>query len=98
MNCFEDVPDLNHCFFRNFKPDTTLGQRQLDLAIEKGFAWSDLSLNVRADVLNVFNYENVDRYETYRGNPNEPNAAFGNPTAWRQPTRTFKLSFSLEWR
>jgi hypothetical protein len=53
---------------------------------------------VRADVLNVFNYENVDTYDTYRGDTGGPNVAYGAPTGWRQPTRTFKLSFSVEWR
>lgn len=106
VNCLDATVVTNavvnnhaNCFFQNFKPDTTLGLRQLDVALEKQFeAWSDFALKLRADVLNVFNYENVDRYETWRGGPNEPNAAFGDPTAYRQPTRTFKLSFSIDWR
>ena len=53
---------------------------------------------MRADVLNVFNYENVDSYENFRGFDGVPNANFGNATAWRQPTRTFKLSFNVGWR
>ena len=101
VDCF-DVPETdpgNHCTFRNFKPDTTLGLRQLDLALDKQFrGWSDFAVSVRADVLNVFNYENVDSYETWRGFAGDANPTFGNPTAWRQPTRTFKLSFSVEWR
>jgi hypothetical protein len=103
VDCF-DVPagiadPGNHCFFNNFKADTTLGLRQLDLALAKTFrAWSGLGFSVRADVLNVFNYENVDTYDTYRGDTGGPNVSYGDPTGWRQPTRTFKLSFSVEWR
>jgi outer membrane receptor protein involved in Fe transport len=96
LNC---RPGPNLCFFQNFEPDTTLGLRQFDVAMEKIWnAWEGLSLRLRADVLNVFNYENVDRYETWRGDINGPNPAFGVPLAYRQPTRTFKLSFSLNWR
>jgi outer membrane receptor protein involved in Fe transport len=98
INCLDAV-DNHNCFFQNFKPDTTLGLRQLDLVVAKTWqAWADFSINLRADVLNVFNYENIDQYDVFRGDPAVPNANFGDPRAWRQPTRTFKLSFSLEWR
>jgi outer membrane receptor protein involved in Fe transport len=100
INCRNAAADPNQfCFFQNFKPDTTLGLRQLDLALQKGWkTWADFSINLRADVLNVFNYENVDSYDTWRGFGAVPNAAFGDPTAYRQPTRTFKLSFRVDWR
>jgi hypothetical protein len=99
LNCNEGVTATTQCFFLPFKADTTFGTRQLDLALQKSFeAWSDLTLRVRADVLNVFNYANPNRYETWRGGPNETrNPAFGDPTGYAQPTRTFKLSFSLNW-
>lgn len=108
LNC-RDVPDAasrppglganNFCFFQNFKPDTTIGRRQLDLAVQKVFqTWSDFSVSLRADVLNVLNYENVENYENFRGFDNVPNPNFGNETSFRQPTRTFKLSFNVGWR
>lgn len=99
INCF-DVPDTNNCFFQNFKPNTTFGYRQLDLALQKAWSgWSEnAAIRLRADVLNVFNYENVATYDVFRGNPGEPNAAFGEATGYRQPTRTFKLSLSVDWR
>lgn len=97
LNC-RDAPDRQHCFFEPFEPDATLGHRQLDLAMQKNFdAWSDLTLRVRADVLNVFNYANADRYDTFRGDPGVDNPAFGRRTQYAQPTRTFKLSFSVAW-
>lgn len=104
INCF-DTPPLDPavgnraCFFQNFKDDTTFGLRQLDLALQKGWqTWSDLTLKLRADILNVFNYDNIDKYDVFRGDAGVPNAAYGNATAYRQPTRTFKLSFSVDWR
>jgi outer membrane receptor protein involved in Fe transport len=98
VDCF-DAPDFDHCGFRNFKSDATLGYRSLDLALQKTWdVWSDVSVNLRGDVLNVFNYDNPDSYELWRGGPGEPNATFGNPTAYMQPTRTFKLSFNVGWR
>lgn len=98
LNC-NDASSDRFCFFQPFKPDTTFGVRQLDLAVQKDFpAWADLTLRVRADVLNVFNYANPNRYEVWRGGPGEPrNPALGDPTGYAQPTRTFKLSFGLSW-
>lgn len=104
INCF-DTPAFDpaignrSCFFQNFKDDTTFGLRQLDLALQKEWqTWSDLRIKLRADVLNVLNYDNIDSYDVFRGEAGVPNAAFGNATAYRQPTRTFKLSFSVDWR
>ena len=107
LNCL-DVPTAaerppglganNFCFFDNFKPDTTIGRKQFDLAIDKDFDLGDFTVGLRADVLNVFNWENPDTYENFRGFDGVPNAAYGRATAWRQPTRTFKLSFNVSWR
>ena len=49
-------------------------------------------------MLNVFNWENPDTYENFRGFDGSDNPAFGRTTGWRQPTRTFKLSFNVSWR
>lgn len=107
LNCL-DVPTAaqrppglganNFCFFDNFEPDTTIGRKQFDLAIDKDFDLGDFSVGLRADILNVFNWENPDTYENFRGFDGVPNAAYGRVTAWRQPTRTFKLSFNVNWR
>jgi outer membrane receptor protein involved in Fe transport len=101
LNCLVLPTDANgdaNCFFDNFKPDTTIGRKQFDLAASKGFDLGDFNLALRADILNVFNWENPDSYENFRGNAGIPNTNFGNITAWRQPTRTFKLSFNVGWR
>ena len=98
VNCF-NATDFNHCFFQNFKPSETIGYKQFDLSLQKEFeTWADLSLQIRADVLNVFNSDNANRYEVWRGGPAEPNALLGTPTAYAQPTRTFKLSFAFNWQ
>jgi hypothetical protein len=99
-NCNDANPPTSaFCFPEPFKPDSTLGTRQFDIALQKDFiAWSDLIFRVRADVLNVFDYANPNRYETWRGGAGEPpNPALGDPTGYAQPTRTFKLSFALNW-
>ena len=107
LNC-RDVPTAaerppglganNFCFFQNFKPDTTIGRKQLDLALQKAIDLGDFSVSLRADVLNVFNWENPDTYENFRGFDGVSNANYGNITGYRQPTRTFKLSFNVGWR
>jgi outer membrane receptor protein involved in Fe transport len=97
VNCF-NASDWNHCFFQNLDPDTTIGYKQLDVSVQKVWdSWGGVKLRLRADVFNLLNYENVDRYETWRGGPGEANAAFGTPQAYYQPTRTFKLSFGMNW-
>lgn len=98
VNCFNALSE-NHCFFQNFKPDTTFGHRQLDVALQKPFeTWGNFDISVRADVLNVFNHENVAAYDVYRGSPGVASATHGNPTAYLQPTRTFELPFSVGWQ
>jgi outer membrane receptor protein involved in Fe transport len=97
VNCL-DATAGNQCFLQNFKPDTTFGQRQLDIALGKRFEASDFAVNVRADVLNVFNHENASGYDTWRGFVGERNENFGDPNAYAQPTRTLKVSLSVDWR
>jgi outer membrane receptor protein involved in Fe transport len=107
LNCL-DVPSAaerppglganNFCFFDNFKPDTDIGRKQFDLAIDKGFDLGDFTVGLRADILNVFDWTNADSYENFRGFDGVPNPAYGHATAYRQPTRTFKLSFNVSWR
>src|SRR5690606_5434583 len=56
------------------------------------------SFRVRGDVLNVFNWSNYDGYEDWRGGPGEAqNPAWGTPLSIAMPTRTFKLTFGVDW-
>jgi len=101
LNCLTLPPDASgdpNCFFDNFKPDTTIGRKQFDLAASKGFDLGDFTIGLRADVLNVFNWNNADGYQNFRGAAGVPSPDFGQVTAYRQPTRTFKLSFNVSWR
>jgi outer membrane receptor protein involved in Fe transport len=96
LNCF-DAADNDNCFFQPAKQDTTFGYRQLDLALEKRFAvWKDAGIRLRFDVLNVFNNDNADAIDTWRGGPGDANENFGEPTAYYQPTRTFKLTLRFD--
>ncbi len=99
VNCF-DAPDFDNCFFQPFIPDTTIGYKQFDLALQK--VWdtgSDVNFSVRADVLNVFDWRNWNDYEGWRGGPGDANPNFQqrNGIGIIEPTRTFKLSFGLNW-
>lgn len=98
LNCYDAIND-GFCFFQNFKPDRTIGYKTLDLAAQKSFeTFGDVVVKLRADVLNVFNWENGQSYDNYRGNFGVPNVNYGNTTAYYQPTRTFKLSFAVNWQ
>ena len=99
VNCF-DAPNFDNCFFDPYTPDTTIGYKQFDLALQK--VWdtgSDVNFSVRADVLNVFDWRNWNDYEGWRGGPGDANPNFEqrNGIGILEPTRTFKLSFGLNW-
>lgn len=97
-NCYDAVSD-RYCFFQNFKPDHKIGYKSFDLAAQKTFqAWSGFSVRLRADILNVFDFENADKYDVYRGNFGTKNANYGDITSYLQPTRTFKVSFAFNWK
>jgi hypothetical protein len=81
------------------KPDTTIGYKQFDLAFQKQFSFpGDWGLRLRADVLNVFNWANADGREENIGQNGNRNADFMTIRSYYQPTRTFKLSLSANWR
>jgi outer membrane receptor protein involved in Fe transport len=98
-NCSQ-VTDPLLCYPDSKTPDTTLGFKQFDLALQKSFEFLDgFRVRVRADVLNVFNWENPDRRNSNLaavGVANPPE--FLRPETYLQPTRTFKLSLSANWR
>jgi outer membrane receptor protein involved in Fe transport len=75
----------------SFEPDGTLGYKQFDLSLARTWdTGSDLKLKVRADIINVFNWDNWGGYGKDWGT--------GNINTWDQyATRTFKLSFGLDW-
>lgn len=100
INC-NDAPSFNNCFFDPFEPEGTLGYKQFDVALEK--RWStgtDIGFKVRADLINAFNWRNWNQFADWRGGPGEAvPASFGqrNGDEILWPTRTFKLSFGLDW-
>jgi hypothetical protein len=66
--------------------------------MQKDFeVWKRARLGLRFDFLNVFNWANVDTRVDYDGSPGNPNPQFLQPTAYLQPTRTFKLSLNAHW-
>ena len=96
-NCL-DGPDFNNCAFDQYEPDATLGFKQFDVAVIKEWdTGSSVKLRVRADVLNLFDWVNYGGYDDWRGGPGDPNLNFGVPNSQSLPTRTFKLSFGLDW-
>jgi outer membrane receptor protein involved in Fe transport len=95
-NC---LPGWTACLIDPYKPDGSIGYKRFDLAASK--VWdtgSDIKLRVRADLLNVFDWTNWDGYDDWYGGPGEPNASFGrHQDSILGGTRTFKLSFGLDW-
>lgn len=88
-------------YYDPITPDPTLGFKQLDLAVEK--RWSTgtpLSFKVRADLINAFNWRNWTAFDTNigpAGGPMNPSVGSRNGNSVLLPTRTFKLSFGLDW-
>lgn len=99
-NC-NDAASGDFCFYDPFIPDGSIGFKQFDMALEKRFdTGTDLGFKVRADVLNAFNWRNYNQFEGFRGDPGEPqNPRFAgrNGNEILLPTRTFKLSFGIDW-
>ena len=100
VNCREGISN-DFCFFDPYEPEGTIGFKQFDVALQK--IWdtgADIRFRVRADLLNAFNWRNYNQFEGFRGGPGEPlNPNFGqrNGDEILLPTRTFKLSFGLDW-
>ena len=99
VNCF-DASSGNNCFFDSFKPDTTYGFKQLDLALRKTFdTGTDLKLWVRVDAFNLFNWHNWTDYDTWRGFVGVPNPTFGDQNGYNinGDPRTYKLSMGFDF-
>ncbi|KRG65933.1 hypothetical protein ABB26_01555 [Stenotrophomonas humi] len=75
----------------SWEPDGSLGFKQFDMSLTKTWdTGTDLKLKVRADILNAFNWTNWGGY----GINWDTNVV----SSWDQfQTRTFKLSFGLDW-
>jgi hypothetical protein len=89
---------FDQCVYRLFKTDHF---RQIDLALSKDINVRYAHLNVRADVLNIFNTVNYGGYDTFGGGPGNPqndlggdNANYGVPNGMQGPMRTLKLTFA----
>lgn len=89
----------DYCQIIQYKPDRSIGFKQFDLALSKDWdTGSDVKLNVRADVLNVFNWTNYGGYITETGTALDPNLSFGNTNyVLAGPMRTFRVQFGLNW-
>jgi hypothetical protein len=99
VNCF-DASDFDNCFFDAYEGEGTWGHRQLDLSAGKDFRFGDRYwLNLRADVLNVFNHRNWTDYEGWRGAPGEANENFAHVSGLgtTYPPRLVKLSVAFNW-
>ena len=100
-NCLNDPESTGdrYCYPDPVKPDTTLGFKQFDMALQKQFTFGgDVGLRLRADILNVFNWANPDKREENIGANLVPNPEFMMIRSYYQPTRMFKLSFAATWR
>jgi outer membrane receptor protein involved in Fe transport len=87
------------CFIEQFTPDRTLGYKEFSLALNKQWdTGAGIKFNVRADIINLFNWVNYSSYSTSTGTATNINTAYATPTGvLASPMRTFKLSFGLNW-
>ena len=99
-NC-NAVSSNDFCFYDPFIPEGSIGFKQFDMALEKVFdTGTDLSFRIRGDLLNAFNWRNYNQFEANRGDPGEPQRpdfAGRNGNEILLPTRTFKLTFGINW-
>ena len=98
-------PEPNYlCYYEPYMPEGSIGFKQFDVAVEK--VWdtgTDLSFKVRADVINLFDWDNWENFDGRYGlgpngrGPINPDHGARNGVEIRLPTRTFKLSFGINW-
>ncbi|MFC7521462.1 TonB-dependent receptor domain-containing protein [Xanthomonas populi] len=96
QNC---VAGNDQCYIVQFKPDGTLGYKEFSIAANKEWdTGGGVKFNVRADILNVFNWVNDANFNGETGTLEDLNTAFGTPTGvLASPMRTFRLAFGLNW-
>lgn len=84
-----DFTDPLNGFVGTYRGDDDIEYKQLDVALQKEWdTGADLRVRVRADVFNVFNWDNYNDYSFAGGT---------SGLALRGPTRYFKLSFGLDF-
>nr|CEH65722.1 conserved hypothetical protein [Xanthomonas citri pv. citri]CEH67822.1 conserved hypothetical protein [Xanthomonas citri pv. citri]CEH75262.1 conserved hypothetical protein [Xanthomonas citri pv. citri] len=89
----------DQCQIIQFKPDGTLGYKEFSIAANKEWdTGGGVKFNVRADILNVFNWVNYATFNGDTGTLQDLNTAYGTPTGvLASPMRTFRLAFGLNW-
>ncbi|MBB4593335.1 TonB-dependent receptor [Xanthomonas cannabis] len=89
----------DQCDIIQFKPDGTLGYKEFSIAANKQWdTGAGVKFNVRADILNVFNWVNYANFNGDTGTLADLNTAYGTPTGvLASPMRTFRLAFGLDW-
>ncbi|WDJ99952.1 TonB-dependent receptor [Xanthomonas campestris pv. incanae] len=89
----------DQCYIVQFKPDGTLGYKEFSIAANKEWdTGGGVKFNVRADILNVFNWVNYANFNGETGTLGDLNTAYGTPTGvLASPMRTFRLAFGLNW-
>ncbi|QJD67877.1 TonB-dependent receptor [Xanthomonas campestris pv. badrii] len=89
----------DQCDIIQFKPDGTLGYKEFSIAANKEWdTGAGVTFNVRADILNVFNWVNYAAFNGDTGTLQDLNTAYGTPTGvLASPMRTFRLAFGLNW-
>ncbi|TQV36315.1 hypothetical protein DB856_09950 [Xanthomonas perforans] len=89
----------DQCEIIQFKPDGTLGYKEFSIAANKEWdTGGGVKFNVRADILNVFNWGNYATFNGDTGTLQDLNTAYGTPTGvLASPMRTFRLAFGLNW-
>ncbi|WDS37138.1 TonB-dependent receptor [Pseudoxanthomonas sp.] len=89
----------SQCYIEQFTPDNTFGYKEFSLALNKELdTGTNIKMNVRADIINLFNWVNYSTYSTDTGTSSDLNTAYASPTGLlASPMRTFKLSFGLNW-
>ncbi|AOY62814.1 TonB-dependent receptor [Xanthomonas citri pv. glycines] len=89
----------DQCQIIQFKPDGTLGYKEFSIAANKEWdTGGGVKFNVRADILNMFNWVNYATFNGDTGTLQDLNTAYGTPTGvLASPMRTFRLAFGLNW-
>ncbi|MDO7957982.1 TonB-dependent receptor [Xanthomonas euvesicatoria] len=89
----------DQCEIIQFKPDGTLGYKEFSIAANKEWdTGGGVKFNVRADILNVFNWVNYATFNGDTGTLQDLNTAYGTPTGvLASPMRTFRLAVGRNW-
>ncbi|MCF7220208.1 TonB-dependent receptor [Marilutibacter chinensis] len=106
-NCLDSPPEPEPnylCYYDPYTPDGSIGYKRFDLAAEKRWnTGSDVSFRVRADLINVFDWANWNQFDGRYGLGNggrlpvNPDLGERNGNEIIEPSRTFKLSFGIDW-